>query len=475
MDPVKDTIKKVRRTISRHRMLNPGDLCIVAVSGGADSVCLLDILNELKAALGIKLVVAHFDHGLREGEDEAETRFVRKLASSMNLPFESEKATSLKDWSSGSVEEKARDARYRFLESLREGLSAQKIAIGHHLNDQAETVLMRLLRGSGSSGLAGIPPFRDKTIIRPLIDTKKEEIESYLKARDLAYMDDSSNLQTDYLRNRIRLELLPSLLEYQPRLIEHLGRLADILRDENAYMEGRAEDWVVREADLRTTGEVSIHRLSFLGLPQPIRNRVTRQILRKLGKGLRRIGSLHIESVAELGKSENSHGSLNLPNGLVVTRSYDHMVFRIGEERQSREFHYLLDGTGTYVIEEIGKTIGLVERKPNANLNLEGDEKTAYLDSEKLEFPLILRNFRPGDRIVPLGMTGHKKIKDFFIDLKIPIESRPLVPILLSGDQPIWIGGYRIDDRYKVTSKTKRILEIFLHERMRKDRHPYGQ
>ncbi|MBN1832406.1 MAG: tRNA lysidine(34) synthetase TilS [Deltaproteobacteria bacterium] len=475
MDPIKDTIKKVGRTISRHRMLNPGDLCIVAVSGGADSVCLLDILNELKAALGIRLVAAHFDHGLREGEDDAETRFVRDLASSMNLPFESEKAASLMDGASGSVEEKARDARYIFLESLREDLSAQKIAMGHHLNDQAETVLMRLLRGTGPSGLTGIPPFREKAIIRPLIDIKKEEIESYCKARDLTYKVDSSNLQKDYLRNRIRLELLPSLLEYQPRLIEHLGRLAGILRDENAYMEGRAEDWIVRNADLRSTGEVSIPIPSFLGLPQPIRNRVIRQILRKVGKGLRRIDSRHIESVADLGKSKNSHSSLNLPNGLMVQRSYDRMVFRIGEGEELKGFHYLLDGAGTYFIEEIGQTIGLVEVEPKADLNLEGDERTAYLDQEKLEFPLIFRNFRLGDRFVPLGMTGHKKIKDFFIDLKIPVESRALIPLLVSGNQPIWIGGYRIDDRYKVTSKTKRILEVFLHEWMEKDKGPYAR
>lgn len=463
MDPIKDTIKKVRRTISRHQMLNPGDLCIVAVSGGADSVCLLDILYELKAALGIKLVVAHFDHGLREGEDDAETRFVQDLASSMNLPFESEKATSLMDGASGSVEEKARDARYIFMESLREALSAQKIAMGHHLNDQAETVLMRLLRGSGPSGLAGIPPFREKTIIRPLIDTKKEEIESYLKARDLAYVVDSSNLQTDYLRNKIRLELLPSLLEYQPRLIEHLGRLADILRNENTYMEGRAEDWVMREADLGATGEVSIPISPFLGLPHPLRNRVTRQILRRVGKGLRKIDSHHIESVAELGKNNNPHGSLNLPNGLMVKRSYDSMVFRIGDEQESKGFHYLLDGAGTYYIEEIGKTIGLVELEPNRDLNMEGDKSQAYLDAEKLHFPLIIRNFKPGDRVVPLGMTGHKKIKDFFIDLKIPVESRALIPLLVSDDKPVWICGYRIDDRYKVTSKTKRVLEASLY------------
>jgi len=463
MDPIKDTIKKVRKTISRHQMLNPGDLCIVAVSGGADSVCLLDILYELKAALGIKLVVAHFDHGLREGEDDAENRFVQDLASSMNLPFESEKATSLMDGASGSVEEKARDARYIFMESLREGLSAQKIALGHHLNDQAETVLMRFLRGSGPSGLAGIPPFREKTIIRPLIDTKQEEIESYLKARDLAYVVDSSNLQTDYLRNKIRLELLPSLLEYQPRLIEHLGRLADILRNENTYMEGRAEDWVMRETDLGATGEVSIPILSFLGLPHPIRNRVTRQILRRVGKNLRRIDSHHIESVAELGKNKNPHGSLNLPNGLMVKRSYDSMVFRIVEEEESKEFHYLLDGAGTYFIEEIGKTIGLVELESNRDLNMEGEKSKAYLDVEKLQFPLIIRNFRPGDRVVPLGMTGHKKIKDIFIDLKIPVESRALIPLLVSGDKPVWICGYRIDDRYKITSKTKRVLEASLY------------
>ncbi len=139
------------------------------------------------------------------------------------------------------------------------------------------------------------------------------------------------------------------------------------------------------------------------------------------------------------------------------------MVFRIGEEQESKGFHYLLDGAGTYYIEEIGKTIGLVELEPNADLNMEGDERKAYLDQEKLQFPLILRNFRPGDRFVPLGMTGHKKIKDFFIELKIPVESRASIPLLMSGDKPVWICAYRIDDRYKVTSKTKRVLAVSLY------------
>ena len=237
MDPAKDIVRKVKETIFRYQMVDPGDLCILGVSGGPDSVCLLHILHELRGELEIRLVVAHYDHGLREKEDEAETRFVRRLASSLALPFESEKASLLKEGITSSVEERARNARYAFFESLKDKLCAQKIALGHNLNDQAETVLMRLLRGSGPSGLAGIPPSRENTIIRPLIEIRREEIESYLKSRELTYVIDSSNLQTDYLRNKIRLELLPRLLEYQPRLIDHLGQLASIIWGDNKYLE----------------------------------------------------------------------------------------------------------------------------------------------------------------------------------------------------------------------------------------------
>jgi tRNA(Ile)-lysidine synthase len=163
--------------------------------------------------------------------------------------------------------------------------------------------------------------------------------------------------------------------------------------------------------------------------------------------------------VAELAQNENPHASLNLPNGLMVKRSYDHMVFKIGVAHESREFLYLMDGAGTYYIAEVERTICLTEREPSVDQNKERDEKTAYLDAEKLQFPLIIRNFRPGDRFVPLGMTGHKKIKDFFIDLKVPVEARTSIPLLVSDDKPVWICGYRIDERYKVTSKTRRVLE----------------
>jgi tRNA(Ile)-lysidine synthase len=463
MDPIRDTVSKVKETIFRYQMLAPGDLCIVGVSGGPDSVCLLDILHELGKALEIRLVVAHYDHGLREKEDESETRFVRRLASSMALPFESEKASSLKEGDTSSVEERARNARYAFFEKLKDKLGAQKIALGHNLNDQAETVLMRFLRGSGPAGLTGIPPTREHTIIRPLIEIQREEIESYLKARDLSYVIDSSNLQTDYLRNKIRLELLPQLLEYQPRLIDHLGQLARIMGSDNKYLEEHAEDWVAREAEQGSAGDIFIPVQSFLDLPPPIRNRVTRHVLRKVRKNLRRIDHGHIESVHMLAKSKDPQGILNLPNGLTVKRVYDKLGFLAGHGDKPVKFYYQLDGVGTYYLEEIGRYITLEEMGRDADLNLQNQEWMAYLDADELQYPLILRNFRPGDRFVPLGMAGHKKIKDFFIDLKIPSEMRALTPILVNQDTPVWICGHRIDDRYKVTSETSRILKVAIH------------
>ena len=193
------TLQKVKRTISRHQMIPEGDSVIVAVSGGPDSVCLLHILHELKIELHIHLVVAHFDHGLRPAEDESETAFVRGLAESLDLPFETAKGHLLAKKTRGSREEVARNARYAFLERVRKKHKAQKIALGHNLNDQAETILMRLLRGSGPSGLTGIPPCRDGSIIRPLIEIERTEIGNYLKAKKLTSVTDSSNLKTDYL------------------------------------------------------------------------------------------------------------------------------------------------------------------------------------------------------------------------------------------------------------------------------------
>lgn len=456
----KETIKKARETLSRYGMVDPGDLVIVAVSGGSDSVCLLDILNSLKGELAIELVVAHYDHGLRPDEDASETRFVRNLAASLHLPFETEKSTLSLNRGRGSVEERARDARYQYLEGLKNKLRARKIALGHHLNDQAETVLMRLLRGSGPTGLAGIPPSRDDTIIRPLIEIKREEIESYARERGLSFVTDRSNFDTRYLRNRVRLDLLPSLLEYQPRLVEHLGELADILREDEKYLGRLAQEWVEGEANFEGSREIRIPVSSFVELPPALRSRVTRALLRKTGKSLRRITGRHINSVFTLAESKRPQGKINLPLGLSVKKTYDTLAFRIGTDPEALEFLYFLENPGTLHLKEIDRVISVTPVAAGSDLSLGKSKETTYLNGERLRFPLVVRNFRPGDKFVPLGMRGQKKIKDFFIDLKVPSEVRGRVPILLSEDTPVWVCGYRIDERFKATPNGKKILKV---------------
>jgi tRNA(Ile)-lysidine synthase len=459
---VKKALNKVRATISRYNMIQPGDLVVVAVSGGPDSVCLLHILHELKDELAAHLFVAHFDHGLRPAEDDWETAFVRGLAGSLKLPFETAKARLLAKKAPGSTEEAARNARYAFLERVRKKRKAQKIALGHNLNDQAETILMRLLRGSGPSGLTGIPPCRDGSIIRPLIEIERPEIEKYLKAKNLFSITDSSNLRTDYLRNKIRLEFMPILEQHQPRLAHIFGRTAEILRDEDDYLQRIAEAWLEKAVTEYSEGSYELSIASFLDLPVALRRRATRLLIGMVKKDLRRITWDHIEAIQKLAVAENPQAVLKFPGGIEVRRTYDRLSFLQKPKKESSPFCYALDGPGPYKIREIGRTLFMEEIKAKKGLSLRGSKWTAFFNAEMLHFPLTLRTFRPGDRFIPFGMRGHKKIKNFFVDLKIPMDERRSTPILCCDDTPVWVCGFRIDDRFKVTPETTKVLKFTL-------------
>jgi tRNA(Ile)-lysidine synthase len=441
-------------------MISEGDCVIVAVSGGPDSVCLLHILHELKDELNIRLVVAHFDHGLRPAEDESETAFVRSLAQSLKLPFETAKGHLLAKRTPGSREEVARIARYAFLERIREKHKAHKIALGHNLNDQAETILMRLLRGSGPSGLTGMSPCRDGSIIRPLLEIERREIENYLKAKKLASVTDSSNLKTDYLRNKIRLELIPLLEVHQPQLAHLLSQTAEILRDEDEYLERIAEAWLTGNVERAPHDALSVPVPSFLSLPVALRRRVIRTAIGKVKKDLRRIGWDHIEAIRRLAEAKKPQAALNLPGRLTVQRAYDRLSFSTSTKKKTRPFRCKFDGPGIYDLREIGRTLSIEEIENRKGLRLRGSSRTAFLDGDKLGFPLTLRTFKAGDRFIPFGMSGHKKLKDFFVDLKVPLEQRYSTPILCWNDQPVWVCGFRIDDRFKVTPETKRVIKL---------------
>jgi tRNA(Ile)-lysidine synthase len=461
MEKSDDLINKVRSTIQRHEMLVPGDKVLTALSAGPDSICLLDLLHRLSTELGISLVVAHYNHGLREDEDKFETKLSKDIVQSMGLPFETEKASGLLT-NRSSLEERAREARYAFLEKVRNKYRAQKIAVGHTLNDQAETVLMRLLRGSGPAGLAGIPPVRDGRIIRPLIEISRDEIMQYIKARSLPFAIDSSNNNKTHLRNKIRQGLIPMMLEYQPRLLERLGTISKILRNENAFLESMALEWIEAEKTINKQGDIIISASSLRHLPGPLKNRVIRCILKSVRQDTYSMEYDHILSVSELLDNERPQCSIDLPHGITVRKNYDKLHFRSKPYKETSEYSCSLAGPGTYHLNAVEKWITLEEFDWSANIDESG--LTAWLDLDQLPYPLTARNFRNGDRFIPLGMSGHKKVKDFFIDLKIPSEQRALTPIITSGDRIVWICGYRIDERFKVTSHTKKMLKITIKQ-----------
>ena len=465
MNAVKKTIEKVKHTISRYNMIGPGELVVVAVSGGPDSVCLLDILCKLKEELGIGIVVAHFDHGLRPDEDEHETRFVESMAISFGLPFETKRAGLGMRTEKGSLEERARNARYQFLWQVRRKVSAKKIAIGHNLNDQAETVLMRLLRGSGPSGLAGIPPNRDDAIVRPLIEVTRSEIESYLAQRPLNYVTDSSNLRTSYLRNRIRLELLPELRKYQPRIVELLGQTAEIMRSDEKWLESNARTWIEEQSE-KEDNRIYIPLPAFTRLPDALRNRVIRVALWRTGGNLRRVNFRHIAAVNDIAMGERPQAQVDLPNDLIVKRVYDRLVFTKMQSAQIEDFCHFLEGPGTYELETLRYTVSLKEMENRELPDMKGSPWTAFLDADRINYPLVIRNFREGDRFIPFGMSWHRKLKDFFIELKIPSEARARVPIMTYQNNIIWVCGLRIDDRYKVTPDTRKVLKVTFDENM---------
>ena len=460
---VKDIIKRIERTISRFNMLGYGDRVLVAVSGGADSVVLLDVLNRLKDALSLTLVVAHFDHGLRPRDDEKETRFVAALATHIDLPFVTEKALTPPGGNGMSLEEEARDLRYEFLYGARTAHGAQKIALGHTLDDQAETVLMRLLRGSGIRGLSGIPPVRHPDIIRPLIEVTRREIERYLAHRNLKHITDPSNLEKQHLRNRIRLELLPQLKTYQPGIVRILGQTAEIMGNEDRWMEREAMGWIEGAVTVFETGDHSLPLEAFGKLAPALQSRVIRRIIRRVQGGLRRIHLRHIDAVKCLTRGRPQK-RLNLPNGVKVIRTYDTLLFTQRSEKKHKGFHTTLEGPGTFSIDAVPCTVTIEELETKKTIPEIKDLSPwiAHLDGDRIAYPLVMRCFAPGDRFVPLGMTGHKKLKDFFVDQKIPIHVRKRIPLLCRGEDLVWVCGLRLDERFKVRPETKKVIRISL-------------
>jgi len=449
---------KVKKIIERYNMFSPGDRVLVGVSGGPDSVCLLHILNRCRKDMALSLHVVHINHGIRKRESKREEKFVSHLAGRMGLPItvKSLDVPSYARRKKLTVEEAARDMRYSAFEQLAGKLNAKKIALGHTASDQVETVLMHLLRGSGPQGLSGIPPVRklgSTAVVRPLIEVNREEILNYLKKNKLTFCLDSSNRKTEYFRNKIRLKLLPLLRKnYNENIDGALLRLSEILKEENAYWE-RVVERVLGKVVSWEAEKILIDFKRFLRYNVIVQRRV----LYRLFGGI--VSLSQIEAIRSLAQKSSQGKRIYLGKRFSVRKEGNFLIFSSSPERRFKKFNYPLRVPGKNEIEGLDLTLNtrIVDFRPVSDKGA----NTAYFDVDKINFKkLLLRNRREGDRFRPFGLRGTKKLSDFFIDRKIPRRLRDRVPLLVEGEDILWVVGIRRADKARITEDTKKILEV---------------
>ncbi len=457
-------LAKVKGTIERYKMLDKGDCVLVGVSGGPDSVALLRVLNELKELFSLSLHVVHLNHMFRGREAQEDGEFVYDMCSKMGIPatIETFDVPAFIEDTGLSPEDAARRVRYEVYERVSKRVGANKIALGHNADDQAETVIMRILRGTGLRGIGGIPPVRDGRFIRPLIEVTREEIEDYCWKEGLITRLDSTNVEPIYFRNKVRLELLPFLEErYSPAIKRHLRVLADIARDDDAYLQQVTEQIFEAIVSKEEDESISIFLKDLLELPLALQRRVIKRTLEFLSFS-------RIEEILELANSGETGGTLYLTKGIKVRKDYGRLVFERGGSKRAATFEdvnlkipgetHLPDSDLVFYAQVFGREI--LNDRP---LIHEPSAPYALMDLQQIKEPLLIRTRREGDLFHPIGMKGSKKLKDFFIDEKIPRHMRSSIPLIVAGNIVLWIVGIRISELVKVTESTREVtlLEVY--------------
>lgn len=482
----KKIFKIVEETIKNHKMFEPQDSVLVGVSGGPDSVALLHVLLKIASGLSLTLGVAHLNHGIRGNDSDRDEKFVASLAGKLKLPFYIKKkdVLSYKEHHKLSLEEAARRVRYEFFHQIAGENKYNKIALGHQANDNAELVLMYLFRGSGPTGISGIPPVRNNysqygKIVRPFLGLTRHEILDYLAAKKLEYVTDASNEDTKFLRNKVRSELIPLIKEsYNPRIIETVNRLSSIIRSDEEWIEDIITPFYEDIILYSKEKEIALSIPKLVRIHMAPKRRVIRKAIENLKGDLRRITFSHIASIIKLLERVPAFGSLDLPGSITVTRKEDTLYISLGKKVRSKTgsdlenikrplFEYTIHKPGLkpkpLCIKETGSRLkfSVISAKNIVDIQSAG-QRVAFFDMNSLTFPLVVRNFRHGDRFTPFGMTGSQKLKKFFINNKISRTKRANCPVLFSANKIIWIVGHRQGEFGKVIQSTVNVLKVQL-------------
>lgn len=465
-------LEKVRETLE-NLGVQKKDSILVACSGGPDSVALLLLLTELAQRGGdYAITVAHFNHGLRGSESDGDARFVEGLAKTMGLECIVQRGDvkGRKRLTGETIQEAARALRYEFLREVRAQKGIKWIATAHTADDQAEEVILRLLRGTSLAGISGIPARTEDGIIRPLLQVEKNELLAYLADRGQNYRQDSSNQSSKYLRNLVRKRVIPELKRINPSILSAVSRTTRLLSEDNEFLEALAQR-AYKEAIVFSDGaqvEFSVARLK--ELERPILRRVMKRALRHLNPQVfRSLRMEHLDALLALAGDETSVKGVTLPKQIVAKRVYDRLKFYKKEGDTGRIQDGIvqpftptrLNGPGRV---SLSGTAGALEIK-DCGLGLSfnrhrGLIKRLYVDAGRLNFPLTVRSRQEGERFWPLGAPRPFKLKEFLISRKVPRHVRSIVPLILSDDDVVAVAGIEVSEKYKVSPETKQVYEV---------------
>lgn len=466
-------VEKVEQRINAVRLIQPQDTIIVAVSGGPDSVALLHVLYILSASYQWKLVIAHFNHMFRRDESDEEARFVQKIASNLKLPSEIlqfDVPAFIKE-TNMNAQAAARLKRYEFLHDVAIKYHAQKIALAHHADDQAETIMMRMIRGTSGSGLSGIPERRIEKkveLIRPLLRIYKTEIENFCQENQFNYCVDSSNQKRTYFRNQIRMDVLPFLQSFNRQVNHSLNQLSDILTQEDEYMHIHTLEACKSIVSMHEL-HAGFSRIKFVQLPVAIQRRLIKWVISQLIMEHDVLDFQALERIrTAIHQTSKTTLQLNVHKHLTFYKEYDDVGF---SKLPCTHQDY------SYIVHIPQQKLTLIEARMIVQCELHNHysqdanhflsnhpNHAAYFDLEQVEFPLEIRNRRWGDRIQPSGLVGTKKVKDLFIDNKIPPSLRGKLPLLIDAKgQLLWIPFVRRSRHAFIQQSTKQILAISFH------------
>ena len=430
-------IDKVRKFIEKEKLLLPNATVIVGLSGGMDSMVLLDLLT----LLGYECVAAHCNFHLRGEESNRDAAFVKKWCKDIDIPFTSidfDTAQYAAD-NKISIEMAARELRYEWFEIVRRQYEAEAVAVAHHKDDSVETVLLNLIRGTGIKGLTGITP-KNRDVVRPLLCVTRKEIEEYITGRDMPYMSDSTNDEDVFVRNSLRLNIIPQLEKLNPSVKEAVWRTSQNLSEVEKVYSNSVQKTI---KELFQNDKIDISKLRESHSPRS----VLFEILSPLS-----FGPSVIEDIYHGMESPSGKVFYSKSHRLIRDRDF-FILDRINENSSNEEFFYIDSST-----DEMAHPLALTLRREKMPVNIQKNSRFLYADMDKLKFPLTVRRWKEGDWFIPFGMKGRKKVSDYFTDRKYSLKQKEEAWILLSGDDIVWIVGERPDERFKVTEKSRKVF-----------------